>query len=144
MDPTSASGYIIPRIVLAANGINPDKDLKNVQFAGSHNNVAIAVYKGDCDAGVTFVDVLTDTAANLKEKYPDIADKVTAFAVTDRIPNDGMQYIKDLDPAIKAITTVGMLAMVADPGGVATLKSLYNYDSLQKVEPTTMMSLQAC
>ncbi len=25
-------------------------------MAGGHDKVAIAVYKGDCDAGVTFVD----------------------------------------------------------------------------------------
>jgi hypothetical protein len=30
-----------------------------------------------------------------------------------------------------------MLAMANDPGGKAVLKSLYNYDSLIKVEPTT-------
>ena len=66
VDPNSTSGYIIPRIILKANGIDPDKDFKAVQNAGSHDNVAIAVYKGDCDAGVTYVDVLTDAAANLK------------------------------------------------------------------------------
>jgi len=51
VDPNSTSGYIVPRIVLAANGIDPDKDFKLPQKCGSHNNVGIAVYKGDCDAG---------------------------------------------------------------------------------------------
>jgi phosphonate transport system substrate-binding protein len=95
------------------------------------------VYKGDCDAGVTYVNVLTDTSANLAATYPDIADKVKVFAVTDRIPNDGMQFIKSLDPKLQAVIVEGMLAMAQDPGGKAILKSLYNYDSLQKVDPTT-------
>jgi phosphonate transport system substrate-binding protein len=137
VDPNSTSGYIIPRIVLAANGINPDKDFKATQNAGSHNNVAIAVYKGDCDAGVTYINVMTDTSANLAAQYPDISQKVIPFADTDRIPNDGMQFIKSLDPKLQAVITEGMLAMVADPGGKAVLKSLYNYDSLTKVEPNT-------
>jgi phosphonate transport system substrate-binding protein len=137
VDPNSTSGYIIPRIVLKANGIDPDKDFKNVTNAGSHNNVAIAVYKGDCDAGVTYIDVLTDTSANLAAANPDIATKVVAFADTDRIPNDGMQFIKSLDPKLQAVIVEGMLAMVADPGGKAVLKSLYNYDNLTKVEPNT-------
>jgi phosphonate transport system substrate-binding protein len=137
VDPNSTSGYIIPRIVLAANGINPDTDFKATQNAGSHNNVAIAVYKGDCDAGVTYVNVMTDTSANLAAQYPDIATKVIPFADTDRIPNDGMQFIKGLDSKLQAVIVEGMLAMVADPGGKAVLKSLYNYDSLQKVEPNT-------
>jgi phosphonate transport system substrate-binding protein len=135
VEPNSTSGYIIPRIVLKANGIDPDgTDLKATQNAGSHPNVAAAVYKGDCDAGVTFINVLTD--AKLVETYPDIADKVSIFAVTDRIPNDGMQFNKTLDPKLQTVITDGMLAMVNDPGGKAVLRSLYNYDSLQKIEPT--------
>jgi phosphonate transport system substrate-binding protein len=136
VDPNSTSGYVVPRIILAANGINPDTDFSATQNAGSHNNVAIAVYKGDCDAGVTYVNVLTDTSANLAATYPDIADKVKVFAVTDRIPNDGMQFIKSLDPKLQAVIVEGMLAMAKDPGGKAVLKSLYNYDSLQQVDTT--------
>ncbi len=137
VDPNSTSGYIIPRIVLKANGIDPDTDFKATVNAGSHNNVAIAVYKGDCDAGVTYVNVLTDTSANLAAQYPDIATKVVPFAVTDKIPNDGMQVIKSLDPKLRDVIVEGMLAMATDPGGKAVLKSLYNYDSLTKVEANT-------
>ena len=137
VDPNSTSGYIIPRIILKANGIDPDTDFKATVNAGSHNNVGIAVYKGDCDAGVTYVNVLTDTSADLAAQYPDIAQKVTPFAVTDRIPNDGMQVIKGLDPALRDVIAEGLLAMAADPGGKAVLKSLYNYDALEKVEPNT-------
>ncbi len=136
VEPNSTSGYIVPRIILKANGIDPDKDFKATQNAGSHNNVAIAVYKGDCDAGVTYVNILTDTTANLAATYPDIAEKVVPFAVSDRIPNDGMQFIKTLDPKLQQVVVDGMLAMIADPGGKATIKSLYNYDNFQKVEPT--------
>src|SRR5512138_2247151 len=110
VDPASTSGYIMPRIILKANGIDPDTDITATN-AGSHNNVAIAVYKGDCDAGVTYVNVLTDTSANLAAQYPDITTKVVPFAVTDKIPNDGMQFIKSLDPAFQKVIIEGMLAM---------------------------------
>jgi phosphonate transport system substrate-binding protein len=136
VDPNSTSGYIVPRIILKANGIDPDTDFTATQNAGSHPNVAVAVYQGDCDAGVTFINVLTDASANLQATYPDIADKVQVFAVSDRIPNDGMQFIKSLDPKLQAVIVEGMLAMASDPGGKAVLKSLYNYDSFQQVEPT--------
>ena len=136
VDPNSTSGYIVPRIILKANGIDPDTDFAATQNAGSHPNVASAVYKGDCDAGVTFINVLTDASANLQATFPDITDKVTVFAVTDRIPNDGMQFIKSLDPKLQAVIVEGMMAMANDPGGKAVLKSLYNYDAFQKVEPT--------
>jgi len=134
VDPNSTSGYIIPRIIFKANGIDPDKDLKATQNAGSHPNVAVAVYKGDCDAGVTFIDVLTDQASNLAAKYPDISDKVAAFAVTDKIPNDGVQVTKDLDPKIKGAVVDGLTAMAADKGGAAVLTSLYTINGFQKID----------
>jgi phosphonate transport system substrate-binding protein len=136
VDPNSTSGYIVPNIMLKAEGINPDTDFKAVTMAGGHDKVAISVYKGDCDAGVSFINTLTDTSYKLYETYPDIATKVTIFADSGRIPNDGMQFIKTLDPKLQAVTIEGILAMVADPGGKAVLKSLYNYDSLTKVDPT--------
>ena len=136
VDPNSTSGYIVPRIVLKANGIDPDTDFKATQNAGSHNNVGIAVYKGDCDAGVSYIDVLTDAAANLKAQYPDIADKVTAFADTDRIPNDGVQFVKTLDPKLQAVIADGLVAMAQDPGGNAVLRSLYTINGFQKIDAT--------
>ena len=127
---SSTSGGIIPRASFKALGIDPDKDMKST-YAGGHDKAAIAVYNGDCDAGVAFMDVLTDKATNLASKFPDIAQKVTVFQVGDRIPNDGLQYIKGLDPKIKAITTEALLAMMKDPAGLAVVKSIYNYDAFE-------------
>jgi phosphonate transport system substrate-binding protein len=120
VEPNSTSGYIIPQIVLKANGINVDKDFKATQNAGSHDNVAIAVYKGDCDAGATFVDVRTDSAP-IKASYPDILDKVDAFFITDNIPNDGLQVTKDFDPKLRDATVNGMMFISNDAGGKVML-----------------------
>jgi phosphonate transport system substrate-binding protein len=139
VDPLSTSGYIVPRIILKANGINPDTDFKATQNAGSHPNVAIAVYKGDCDAGVTYINVLTDKSANLAATYADITQKVYVFADTDRIPNDGVQYIKTFDPKLQAITTEALLAMSKDPGGKAVLAKLYTINAFQQIDPTFTM-----
>lgn len=133
VDPNSTSGYIIPQIVMKANGINPDKDFKATQNAGSHDNVAIAVYKGDCDAGATFVDVRTDSAP-IKQNYPDILDKVDAFFVTDNIPNDGMQVTKDFPANLRAATVKGMLFISGDAGGKVMLRSLYSYNAMAEIK----------
>jgi phosphonate transport system substrate-binding protein len=127
---SSTSGGIIPRASLAAIGINPDTGVKGT-YAGGHDKAAISVYMGDCDAGVAFMDVLTDAATNLKSKYADIATKVQVFAVGDRIPNDGLQFVKGLDPKIRAITVEALLAMMKDPAGNAVVKSIYNYDAFE-------------
>jgi phosphonate transport system substrate-binding protein len=138
VDPLSTSGYIVPRIILKANGIDPDTDIKST-MSGSHPNVAIAVYKGDCDAGVTYINVLTDQSANLAKTYPDITQKVVVFADTDRIPNDGVQYVKTLDPKLQAITTEALLAMSKDPGGKAVLAKLYSINAFQQIDSSFTM-----
>lgn len=130
---SSTSGGIIPRAVFKAMGIDPDKDMKS-SYAGGHDKAAIAVYDGTCDAGVAFMDVLSDSATNLVGKFPDITQKVQVFAVGDRIPNDGFQVIKGLDPKIKDITVEALLAMMADPAGNAVVKSIYNYDAFEKAD----------
>jgi phosphonate transport system substrate-binding protein len=136
VEPNSTSGYIVPRIILKANGIDPDKDFKNVINAGGHDKVAIAVYKGDCDAGVTFVDTRTDASYKLYETYKDIGTVLKVFYLSDRLPNDGVQYIKQLDPKVQAALTEGLTVMSADPGGKAILKALYNVTLYKKIEAT--------
>jgi phosphonate transport system substrate-binding protein len=130
---SSTSGGIIPRAVFKAMGIDPDKDMKS-SYAGGHDKAAISVYDGTCDAGVAFMDVLTDSATNLAGKFPDIAQKVQVFAVGDRIPNDGLQMVKGLDPKIRDITVEALMAMMADPGGNAVVKGIYNYDAFEKAD----------
>jgi phosphonate transport system substrate-binding protein len=132
----STSGGIVPRIVFKALGIDPDKDIKST-YAGGHDKAAIGVYQGDCDAGVAFMDILTDKATNLASKFPDIATKVQVFAVGDRIPNDGLQFVKGLDPAIRSISVDALMAMEADPGGNAVVKSIYSYNNFEKTDYNT-------
>ena len=136
VDPNSTSGYIVPRIILKAKGIDPDKDFKATVNAGSHPNVAIAVYKGDCDAGVAYIDIRTDATANLVATYPDIMTKVQVFAVSDRIPNDGVQVVKDFPANYTAALTEALLSMNGDPGGNALIKNLYNVNKFFKIDKT--------
>lgn len=134
VDANSTSGYVVPNILFKAAGIDPEVDF-TYQFAGGHDKVAIAVYNGDCDAGVAYTDILTDESADLKSTYPDIAEKVKIFAVSERIPNDGVQFIASLDPTYKAAIIQGLHAMTDDPGGKYLLKSLYSINDYIDVEP---------
>ncbi len=136
VDPNSTSGYIVPNIILKAAGLDSEAGDFTATNAGSHNNVAIAVYKGDCDAGVTYINVITDESADLAATYPDIAEKVVPFFDTDPIPNDGVQFVKNFDPDLKAQIVAAMLKMAEDPDGAQLLKDLYNINGLVAIEPT--------
>jgi len=126
VDPASTSGYIIPRIMLAAEGINPDTDFSQTIEAGSHNNVVTQVYNGDCDAGATFSDART----GIEEEFPDVLDKVVVLATTSDIPNDSVSFIKDFPADMRTNVVAALLDISASPEGQEALNTLYNIESL--------------
>lgn len=52
--PTSASGYIFPRIALAGHGVDPTSLFLREEFLGAHGDVVDAVRSGTADVGATF------------------------------------------------------------------------------------------
>lgn len=127
VDPGSTSGYIIPRIMLQANGIDPDNDFAEAYQAGSHNNVIMHVYHGECDAGATYED-----ARNSVEK--DITDEVIVLATTPMIPNDCVSFVGDF-PADLREQVVDVLVEIADTEeGEEVLGGLYAISGLERTD----------
>ena len=130
VDPNSTSGYIIPRIMLAANGIDPDKDFAQTVEAGSHNNVITAVYNGDCDAGASY----DDARDSVEEDLPDVKEKVVVLATTTDIPNDSVSFVKDFPSDMRQQIVDALLAYAATPEGQEALNTLYNIENLQPAD----------
>jgi phosphonate transport system substrate-binding protein len=130
VDPVSTSGYVIPRIMLMANGIDPDTDFTNQVEAGSHNNVIAAVYNGDCDAGASY----SDARSSIEEEYPDVKDVVSVLATTTEIPNDNVAFAKDVPADIRDQVVQALLDISASEEGQAALNSLYSIDGLEKTD----------
>ena len=130
VDPNSTSGYIIPRIMLAANGIDPDTDFSKTVEAGSHNNVVIQVYNGDCDAGATFVDARSSVEAD----FPDVMEKVVILATTTDIPNDNVSFTKDFPADMRDQIVTALLDIAGTDDGKAALGTLYSIEGLQKAD----------
>ncbi|MFN2183238.1 MAG: phosphate/phosphite/phosphonate ABC transporter substrate-binding protein [Anaerolineae bacterium] len=126
VDPNSTSGYIIPRIMLAANGIDPDTDFANTVEAGSHNNVVTAVYNGDCDAGATY----SDARSSIAEDFPDVNDVVIVLATTTEIPNDTVSFTKDFPADMRQQIVDALVAISATAEGQAALENLYSIEGL--------------
>lgn len=61
-DPNSASGYLIPRAALRAQGINPDSFFGRSGFAGGHEQAIVAVLGRQFDGGVTWASGIGDPA----------------------------------------------------------------------------------
>lgn len=127
VDETSASGWIIPSIMLKAAGIDPDKDLAGIVDAGSHDAVAAAVYNGDCDFGTTYVDA----RSTVEETYPDIMDKTKVIALEPDIPNDGFQFRPDFPADLKATLVAEFLHLFETEEGAAAMDEAYQYTGME-------------
>jgi phosphonate transport system substrate-binding protein len=127
-DPLSTSGWIIPELTLRAAGIDPATDLAQVVDAGSHDAVVAAVYNGDCDAGASYVDART----NLEEDNPDVMEKIVVIELTEDIPNDGVQFIPDMDEELKTQIVDGLLAIAETEEGQEALDTAYSWAGLEK------------
>jgi phosphonate transport system substrate-binding protein len=132
VDPNSTSGYIIPRIMLAANGVDPDNDFAKTVEAGSHNNVVTQVYNGDCDAGATYVDA----RSSIEEEFADVNEKVIVLATTTDIPNDSVSFSKDFPAEEREQIVNALVEISSTEEGKEALNNLYNIEGLQKAEDT--------
>jgi phosphonate transport system substrate-binding protein len=126
-DPLSTSGWIIPSIMMQAEGVNPDTDLKQVVDAGGHDGVITAVYNGDCDAGATFVDA----RSNVEDELPDVKDKVIVFTTSPEIPNDTISFAKDVPQDMRDKITQALLEIASDEQGLEVLSTTYSWTGLE-------------
>ncbi len=127
-DPLSTSGWIIPELTMRAQGINPESDLAEIVDAGSHDAVVAAVYNGDCDAGASYVDA----RSTIEEDNPDVMEKVVVVEVTEDIPNDGVQFIPDMDEELKTKIVDGLVAIAETEEGQEALDTAYSWAGLEK------------
>lgn len=130
VDPLSTSGYIIPRVELQAAGVNPDADFAKTVEAGSHNNVAIAVYNGECDGGATFADA----RSSVEKDLPDIKTKVVVIAESPPIPNDGVSFAANLDPALVDKIVAALLEIAQTTEGQEALNTVYSISGLEAAD----------
>jgi len=130
VDPNSTSGYIIPRIMLAANGIDPDTDFAQTVEAGSHNNVVVQVYNGECDAGAVY----DDARSSIQEDFPDVMEQVVVLATTTDIPNDTVAFAEGVPDDIRKQVTDALLVISGTDEGKDALNTLYSIEALVEVQ----------
>lgn len=111
--PSSTSGHLMPRYFLSQEGLNPDKDFKNVAFSGAHDATVAFVQAGKVDAGVLNASVWDKL---VEQKKVDTA-KVHVFATTPTYFDYNWTVRGDLDPKIQAKIAQAFLKL--DPANPA-------------------------
>jgi phosphonate transport system substrate-binding protein len=90
VDSSSASGYLYPRLHLAAAGIDPTRLFGSELFVGSHAEVVRAVFDGRADVGATYAEIPRDGEPVRHAGFVDVAPERRARILesTRAIPND--------------------------------------------------------
>jgi len=147
VDPSSTSGYILPKAMLDSLGVKPSETV----FAMRHDNVVTMVYQGQAAAGATYyappdpkTGKIMDARMRVLKQFPDVAKKVKIIGFTQDIPNDPWVFRKNMPEEMKVKIIQALLDFVKTPEGQKSLFDIYDitgliptkdsdYDSLRKL-----------
>lgn len=113
---TSPAGYQYPVVAMRDAGIDTDADIEQVPVEGN-NNAVLAVANGDAEVSFGYWDARTTVTA----EAPDVAEKVTAFAYTEMIPNGGVAVAPTLPDDLVAQLTELMADYAGSSDEAATV-----------------------
>ncbi|MCA1825558.1 MAG: phosphate/phosphite/phosphonate ABC transporter substrate-binding protein [Myxococcales bacterium] len=147
-DRASASGYLFPRIELAALGATPDKAFSSEKFYGSVVDAAQAVASGAADLCTCWV---SDPAARDRDRAmveiekalgPELAGKLRVLHVTDPIPPDGLVVAAQVQEAERSAIATALLALHTTPQGQKALQTVFQAERLAPVNDALLRSLK--
>ncbi|MCA9665071.1 MAG: phosphate/phosphite/phosphonate ABC transporter substrate-binding protein [Myxococcales bacterium] len=83
VDKGSTSGYLLPRLYLKRQRLDPDRLFSSIRFSGRHTRVMKDIIDGRCDAGAIY-----SGAKNNASRLGIPSARLQALAITGQIPND--------------------------------------------------------
>jgi phosphonate transport system substrate-binding protein len=119
-------------LTMKAAGIVPERDLKQIVDAGSHDAVVAAVYNGDVDAGACYVDART----RIEKDKPDVMEKVVVLQVSAPIPNDGVQFSPTVPKDLRDRIVTAILDIAKTEVGKKAINVAYQWTSLTPKDDT--------
>jgi phosphonate transport system substrate-binding protein len=132
VDPSSASGYVYPMVLLIEKGLVRNRDpktfFKDFVFSGSHDAGLQALLHGHVDAFASF-----DQAREQYLKDPAQRERIIFVAESAPIPEGGIAARDGLDPALFAKVRTALLSMKG-PAYAPLLKQLYDIDGFEPAE----------
>lgn len=129
VDPSSTSGYILPKTLLKNKGVV----LAGETFAMKHDNVVTMVYQKQVDAGATFYSPVNqktgevgDARGRVIKQFPDVLEKIKILTLTDSIPNDPFVFRKGMNKNMMNKIKNAMLKFASTPDGQNSLYEIYS------------------
>jgi phosphonate transport system substrate-binding protein len=111
VDRNSAAGYVIPRLRLAAAGLDPETLFARESFHENHAQVARAVFSSEADAGATFAVFDPRTGRITRAGWEEAGiplDNGLVLASAGPIPSDGIVLSAKLPLPLAAEMTAAL------------------------------------
>jgi len=131
VSPSSASGYLFARALLAWAGKDPDRFFGAEIFAGTHPGVCKAVRSGEVDVGATLTDpplAGKDFQADGCLDAPPISD-FRVIAASEPIPNDVVATGPRLSPKLTTAFNELFKKMGETPEGRALMADAFRVEA---------------
>jgi phosphonate transport system substrate-binding protein len=145
--PTSASGYLFPRLVLAGHGIDPSAFFASETFHHSHGNVAKVVLGGQADVGgVHAVFEGGDStkrllrAPFLDNSPPGVSARIVF--TTPPIPSDLIIASHALPVAVRAALATTLASLGDSDTASVPMLHIFGAESFVRFDPRTLESLR--
>jgi phosphonate transport system substrate-binding protein len=133
VDPSSTSGYILPKALFDSLGIR----LGQTVFAMQHPNVVTMIYQRQVDAGAAYyappdqaTGRMMDVRARVLRQFPDVERKIKIVGFTQYIPNDPIVFRRNLGGRMKDAITNALLEFVGTPEGKKAWEDIYDVTGL--------------
>lgn len=97
VDPASTGGHLVPRLAMVKNGIDPEKDLKSVIYAGGHDASLLAVKNKKVDAGA----IVNVSYNDMKSKGIFTEKDVRIIFISDPFPGSAWAVRRNLPDDMK-------------------------------------------
>jgi phosphonate transport system substrate-binding protein len=127
---SSMSGFKVPRLMLLAEGLNPQTDLGEETEAGSHAEVVRAVYLGYCEVGATYAGA----SETLADEFPDVLDKVLVIAESPPIPSVSLSFAAGVPEEVQAAVIAGYRAVAERDDGAEAVQMAYYWHGVEEAD----------
>jgi phosphonate transport system substrate-binding protein len=114
VDTHSSAGYLVPRMRIAAAGLDPATLFARESFLRTHERVACAVLDGEADAGATYLSLDPVTSRPMSAGWLEAGAGINGafiIATAGPIPSDAIVLSRSLSPDEKAAIVERLLAL---------------------------------
>jgi phosphate/phosphite/phosphonate ABC transporter binding protein len=127
VDPHSAAGFVVPRVQLAALGLDPRTSFAEERFYGTHEAVIRAVVGGRADFGATYarVDRAGEVVHGPWADLPGAEEATRVLAAFGSIPSDVLVARSDLDDDVRERVTRALRGICHDVEGSMLVRDIF-------------------